>query len=306
MSGFNADSFTDGLDYAGLFPPAQLPMGDALAEYKALKAGPEGKLVRAFSITTRRLTELPDDAVTGNEQLDLCLIGRGADALADWEPNLEADADAINETVSRFGDRVGLRTYEVRIPREITPQDAIRDLAAFEEGQAYLEVPLHAADFDIASFAAAVSESNLGLKARTGGVKPGSVPSPTRLAELIVACAQCEIPLKATAGLHHAYRHLNESTGDTEYGFLNVIAAVALAWEFDFSVEEVVEVLIQPSGLLDSHQDLFWGESWVAHGGKDLFADGFLAIGTCSVAEILTELQSALSASSSLPTGHSK
>lgn len=293
MSTFSADCLEEGLDYAGLFPPASLPLAGAIAEYGSLKMGPQGKLVRGFSITTRQLSELNDDLVSSVGRLDLCLIGRGSDSLEGWETNLESDAEAINATVNRFAENVGLRTYEVRIPAEIDPRVATKDLSAFEEGQAYLEIPLHNPNFDIASFTAAVSESDLGLKARTGGVKTGSVPPTPRLAELIVACAQCEVPLKGTAGLHHAYPHKNATTGDLEFGFLNLIAAVALAWEYDFSVEEVSAVLAAPTGLIAPDHRLSYAGNALTDAARDLIADGFLAIGTCSVAEVLAEMESA-------------
>lgn len=46
------------IDYAGLFPPADLGMADAVAEYRAARAGAEAWMVERFLCPVGRLEEL--------------------------------------------------------------------------------------------------------------------------------------------------------------------------------------------------------------------------------------------------------
>jgi hypothetical protein len=85
-------------------------------------------------------------------------------------------------------------------------------------------------------------ERRWSAKVRCGGVRQELFPSPVRLAAFIHECAARAIPLKATAGLHHAVRYVDTVTGFTHHGFLNLILAVkrAVAGE---PVEALAEVL---------------------------------------------------------------
>ncbi len=292
MHPLNAEVFTNGLDYAGLFPPALLNLQSALNEYDSLTTGPESSLVRGFAISTSQLANLKHCLLPKGKVLQLCVIGKGADSLESWEANLEFDANEINQAVDHFGDQICLKTYEVRIPAELNPQQAIQDLSGFEEGLAYLELPLHRNEFDLDAFAAAAGTAeNVGLKARTGGITSHSVPDPFRLAECIVACSQGEASLKCTAGLHHAYPTLNPETGDTEFGFLNILLAVGLAWEHDYSCSKINEVLTAKSGLINCDHQLEWQKDTLSQNGQFLFENESLSIGTCSVKEIIENLR---------------
>jgi hypothetical protein len=51
------------------------------------------------------------------------------------------------------------------------------------------------------------SAAGTGVKVRCGGMTPDAVPSVERLAEVLAGCAKRRLPLKATAGLHHPFRH---------------------------------------------------------------------------------------------------
>jgi len=62
-------------------------------------------------------------------------------------------------------------------------------------------------------------------KLRTGGLRAELFPSPAELAALLHACVRRGIAVKCTAGLHHAVRHTDPSTGFEHHGFLGILAA---------------------------------------------------------------------------------
>lgn len=70
---------------------------------------------------------------------------------------------------------------------------------------------------------------NVVAKFRTGGVTADALPSEGELAEVICAAGGVPVPLKLTAGLHHAVRSTDRTTGFEHHGFLNVVVAVARA-----------------------------------------------------------------------------
>jgi hypothetical protein len=91
----------------------------------------------------------------------------------------------------------------------------------------YLELPLGSGeDGAIASLGRL---RLVGAKVRCGGV---ATPSVEQLAGFLRACRAHGIPLKATAGLHHAVRR------GAEHGFLNLLAAVVFGDEEAALAEE--------------------------------------------------------------------
>jgi hypothetical protein len=66
-------------------------------------------------------------------------------------------------------------------------------------------------------------------KVRTGGEVPQAFPSASTLADVVHSAAARQVPLKFTAGLHHAVRHTDPVTGSHHHGFLNLLVATRRA-----------------------------------------------------------------------------
>src|SRR5690606_33946768 len=66
-------------------------------------------------------------------------------------------------------------------------------------------------------------------KFRTGGIGPEDSPPADRLAGVIAEATRQQVPVKFTAGLHHAVTGPHGPAGSIQYGVLNVIAAVRQA-----------------------------------------------------------------------------
>jgi hypothetical protein len=90
------------------------------------------------------------------------------------------------------------------------------------------------AGIDARAFAAALAGADAGAKIRTGGVTPEAIPACEHVANFIEAMAAAEVPVKATAGLHHAVRAMYPLTYEPNcqaavmHGFLNVFVAACM------------------------------------------------------------------------------
>lgn len=207
------------VDDAGLFPPAQLAMDDALARHAADAEGLHPMLTHRFVVNAARLGLLQAGLPAGGSgPLALSLILDGDPA--GWPGALEA--------VSTDG-RLRLAMVEVTLPAEGDPaEDAAAALEVLDRYcpgiPAYFEPP-RPQWFPLGTGGAGVR----GLKVRCGGARAEQFPSPAQLAAVIVDCAAGGTPFKASAGLHHAVRHTDPDTGFVHHGFLNLLIAAARA-----------------------------------------------------------------------------
>lgn len=242
-----ARSFLAGLvDYAGLFPPAALPLGPALAEYARHRAGPDAWMLGRFIAPAARLEALAaalatDPALAGRGAWQLAVLVGGGPDLPAALAALPGQADAV-AACEQDGPR-GLSVEGLEAPLPPTAGAAAKLAEAMaEEGLAgrdlYLELPpgtpVAAGLADIAAAAARLAGPTgafpvLGVKLRCGGLAPEAFPDPERVAAVLEGCAGHGLPLKFTAGLHHPVRHRAESPPVMMHGFLNVVGAALLA-----------------------------------------------------------------------------
>jgi hypothetical protein len=114
----------------------------------------------------------------------------------------------------------------------------------------YYEVPLddHWND-NLTAAIAAIAENNRqighrnGFKLRCGGVVASAFPSSEQIAHALILCRDHDVPLKATAGLHHPIRHYNESVQTKMHGFINVFAAGILADVHQLSIDQTTAII---------------------------------------------------------------
>ncbi|HEU5212661.1 MAG TPA: hypothetical protein VFU10_07820 [Gaiellaceae bacterium] len=176
------------IDHAPTFPPAELPLAEALADHAAARAGDTAWIASRFVVRASQHAELPADdppRLSVVLDMDLCewasTTGPGVEALID-DPRIEA----LELRAADAREHEGMTGYE----------------------QVFVEVP---AGPDLAP-----AGGGWFAKVRCGGAK---VPSVAELAAFIRACKQ-GVPFKATAGLHHAVRT------EREHGLCNLLAAV--------------------------------------------------------------------------------
>src|SRR5262249_34701273 len=82
------------IDYAGLFPPAQLPLEEAFANYLEYRRSPESWMLGRFVIPAARLAELVQFEVVLMDipgELAFSLLGRGGEKSDNFQEALDSD-----------------------------------------------------------------------------------------------------------------------------------------------------------------------------------------------------------------------
>jgi len=284
------------IDYAGLFPPAELPMAEAVKNFAAYRQSEHSWMLGKFIVPASRLEEFeqaaesywPRDGEAGfwklsvlggvNLQDDLANINRFSRRHSFGEQAAAVMIDAIEFKASSVTEiRTAMRTMHPT-------------LACF------IEIPI--AD-DPTELIRAISAEGAFAKIRTGGVTADAFPSSQHLARFIAICAEEDVAFKATAGLHHPLRSVNrltyqpDSASATMHGFLNVFLAAAFA-QSGASIEQLVEILDETSleAFHFEERSIAWRNEMVVVGhirnARSLFSISF---GSCSFTEPIEDLQ---------------
>jgi hypothetical protein len=283
------------IDYAGLFPPAKLDMAPTVRNYSEYLRGDDAWMLGRLIVPVSRLDEfeqharelLPQDDDEEPWQISALTAPAG-------EAKLAADfarIEAFNET--HQDRRQGLAQIDVvELAADSTSKIEMALDALPDDLFAYFELPV--AD-DPRGLIAALAGADAGAKVRTGGVEPGSSPSPADLARFIAAAAGANVPFKATAGLHHPLRHRNDAVGAEEFGFLNVFIAACLADQQDLSIDELQRVLVETSNeaFAISGGAIGWRKLVLTTEQIDRARENFaVSFGSCSFDEPRDDLRS--------------
>jgi hypothetical protein len=161
----------------------------------------------------------------------------------------------------------------------------------------FIEIPLDAARD---TWLDAIAAAGCGAKVRTGGLTADRFPSAGSLAALLEACAQRGLPLKATAGLHHALRDeypLTYEAGSpmgVMHGFVNVLIAALLVRTGAGTAADAQCALEarDPREFTVSEDAIAWeGHAFTAAACADTRAHLLRSVGSCSFEEPVTDLR---------------
>lgn len=282
------------IDYAGLFPPARLPMPDAVGRYASYAADRNAWALGRFVVPSARFDELvtvrhalPDrekrswqlSAILGANLVDDCALVRG-----------------LNEAES---ERTFVDSVEMKVagsPATIRNQMAVVRRAIPTSIRVFAELPVGMAPRE---FAEAARVEGVLAKVRTGGVTAEAFPAVSDLADFLLACAENQLPFKATAGLHHPCRgsypltYDSQSPRGTMFGFLNVFVAATTAY-VGVARGQILAILLEEQGAAFrfTDHDITWRDVRVSREqvmeARSRFA---LSFGSCSFEEPIRDLR---------------
>jgi hypothetical protein len=258
------------VDDAALFPPGNAPMDQALKEHAALRTTSRSDLVGPFLCPASRVTELRAH-LPADQSIRLALV---FDVDGD-EAHAALRACAADETLQL----VGVESSAARLGADAAVVG--RNLTRLPGVVGALEVPRTGFDEALAL----VGQDGWAVaKYRTGGAAADAFPGEVELAAFLVAAVARRVPVKLTAGLHHAVRGTDADTGFEHHGVLNVLVATRVA-QGGGGVEDVAAVLAQRAAPTLVEFVAEWDESTCG----DVRAT-FRSFGCCGVHDPLDEL----------------
>ena len=280
------------IDYAGLFPPSQVSMQEAVLNYATYRHSNYGWMLGRFILPVSRLDEFYESAGE--------LLPNGRET--PWRLSVLAGEDvsmtirSMNEFNRKHSDRAVCDVLEVKaatvskientmslLPKAITPYFEIAPV-----GRTFVDL------------IATLGIKKLRAKLRTGGVTREEFPATRDIIRFVRTCMAANVPFKATAGLHHPVRcfkpltYAPDAPQGTMHGFLNVLIMTGFARE-SFRVSLLEEI------MEEEFEEVFeFSEGGVSWRGSHLLtlshidrlrSKGMHSFGSCSFDEPVTDLR---------------
>ncbi len=279
------------IDYAGLFPPSQVSMPEAVINYATYKNSNYGWMLGRFVVQFARLGEFIDNArdfisrdqssawriavVAGDDIYETIRIVEAFNAAN--SPGAVCDVLEVKaNTVSKIENTVNALPDGITVYFEISMGEALADLVS----------------------TLAIKEQN--AKIRTGGVTREDFPTSREIVRFVRTCMAANVPFKATAGLHHPVRcfkpltYAPDAPQGTMHGFINLMLMTGFAREsyrvnlLEQLMEEEFEEVFQFGEI-----GVKWRDGHFLHIShlSDLRQDGMHSFGSCSFDEPIADLR---------------
>lgn len=312
------------IDYAGLFPPANLSLEKAFPKYCDYLKHPDSWMLSRFICPASRLGELAvyrGRLLTEQQPVSFSVLGSGGNTPDEFYETLQVDLQKIELFRREHGSAVITDSFEVRIPISLAADTGSKNFSAFlkniseifgENGPPEITLFYESAltghwQQKLENLAGAIADHNAniknktsrryksaGFKLRCGGVEPSMYPSTGQVAFAIHTCKEAKVAMKATAGLHHPFRHFNREAGVKMHGFINVFGAGMLAHSLDLNKKQIHEIVVDEEvGDFKFNDDGFsWQEMRCSEEAiRELRKKYLISFGSCSFDEPREDLK---------------
>lgn len=262
-------SFMNGIiDYAGMFPPANLELKPAFQNYLNYISSDDEWMMDKFVCSMKSFGTIADTNTdvykllknyTSERRVSFSLLLTGGKTAKEFLKSFETDLKQVNDFIGN--NDVEINSFEVKIPNELFDKFNTNALKIFfkdyrdmlnsfdkQESSVFFEPPVndnYKFVFEKFAHTAAeiIDENRKGFKLRTGGITPELFPSTEQVSFALKTCRDNKVRFKATAGLHHPVRHYNDSVSTKMHGFLNIFGAGVLAYSNLLSLKEINEII---------------------------------------------------------------
>lgn len=257
------------IDYAGMFPPANLELQPAFKNYLEYIDSEDEWMMGKFICSMKSFTSFADkesDVFSMIKDYDsvrcvsFSLLLTGGKTAKEFLKSLEADLKLVKEFTEN-DNNTEVNSFEVKLPDELFDKHNTNGLKTFlndsydmlngfdmQESMIFFE-PLINDNFEFVfeklahNSAEIENKGRFGFKLRTGGITPELFPSTEQVSFALKTCKENNVMFKATAGLHHPLRHYNDSVLTKMHGFLNVFGAGVLAYSNQLSLKEINDIV---------------------------------------------------------------
>lgn len=278
------------VDYAGLFPPAQLSMPQAVENYAAYKDSSYEWMLGRFVVPIARLGEFAESAKNYSSKIE-----------AIWRLSVLASDDiyATVHTIEDFNAENAARFICDSLEVKANTSYEIKEIAdAVPSGLAtYFEIPL---DDSLADTISTLAIYGQRAKIRTGGTTEQAFPAVEQIVKFMRVCLAANVPFKATAGLHHPLRCVKPLTYEpdapegTMNGFLNVFLAAAFLRQ-GYQPRLIHELLrdSRADNFIFDNNGVLWRQEHFSNAVQleNLRTRSAISFGSCSFVEPIEDLQ---------------
>ena len=283
------------IDYAGLFPPSELPFEEAFTNYKKYFLSSDSWILNRFICPVSKLDNLipylPAFAPTKPLSLSVLITGNFEDD--NYLKKFNDEINIIKAFEKKHSETCQIRSLEARIGAQ---NDRIEETLlllsnSIESFVSSVDVFLEPQAGDFSLISNQISESairNVHLKLRCGGIVPEAFLSSEKIASALVNCKNSGIKLKFTAGLHHPISHFNEQMGTKMHGFVNVFGAALLFYIDSINQKDLIQILDDENSdnFRFENSSFFWkNASLSAKAIGVLREEALLSYGSCSFDE---------------------
>lgn len=283
---------TELIDYAGLFPPAALPLPEAILNYHSYIHESDSWMLGPFVIPVSRLSELEPLRAKFNDQHPLRLS-----VILTKSGEIETELDVIKRFLETYQTVGTIEAIEVPLPGHV---DSVF-FEKLEKQTANYPIYCEMAGtndqlLDTLDSIQAINErasKRIGIKMRMGGTTANLFPSAKQASFVIHECKKRGLALKFTAGLHHPIRQYREEVETFMHGFVNVFTASILAYCRSINKVTIQAILLDedPANFSFTTDALAWRNLTVSsseiNDARNFFAASY---GSCSFDEPREEL----------------
>ncbi|HEY4281840.1 MAG TPA: hypothetical protein VGM62_02170 [Chthoniobacterales bacterium] len=287
------------VDYAGLFPPAELALEPAMQNHRSYVASDEAWMLNTFVLPVGKFAAATPYLRQFDRQnpIRISVLSPKTENMSDFVGKLSSTLDAMSQLQNEGDSEVSMVQLEIALP----PNCDLEALTRLNDANSELglDVFCEAAPAEAERVIELLAENNrtaksfLGYKLRTGGVTAAAFPTSTEIACALVASARSGVPIKFTAGLHHPVRQFRDEVKTKMHGFLNVLGAGVLAAEHSWDQKTTVQMLEdEDAGAFAFDQDTFaWREWQISNDSIRARREVVTSFGSCSFDEPREDLR---------------
>lgn len=311
----------DIIDYAGLFPPAELSLDTSIQKYSDYRKTKDAWMLSRFIIPAWRLEELDPYKETlfrEGAPFDFSVLGKGTDTVSEYRDQLSEIVHNLDKFHDTHGDRVTTDILEIKLPQEaVFGNDPELLEEVYRETVERLDESSHTPNevffegfFEenwkkemelVIEILRKVNKNldtthcrQVAFKLRCGGVEEDMFPSVEQVAFALNKAREQNVAVKCTAGLHHPIRHYSDSVNTKMHGFLNVFGGAMLSYAHDLTDDELSQILQEedPDHFTFDEKYFSWEDLEITTDEIAELRDvALISFGSCSFDEPREDLQ---------------
>ena len=286
------------IDYAGMFPPCDLPLERGLQNHAKYVQSHDAWMLNGFVLPVGQFDAARQFLAqfTPQHPLRIAALGPKTTNAEGFVDALENARAAIHSFSRSDVDLVSVSHLEMFLPDDVDSVSLKEAKAILDALPVFWEAPPERAEQTIALIAGHNPDENMptfGYKLRTGGVTADAFPTSAQIARALVTAAQHQLPIKFTAGLHHPIRQFRDEVKTKMHGFLNVLGAAVLVTEHQWDADHAVAMLDDEDPRSFSFtEDFFAWRDWKIDVERLQYRRKFVkSFGSCSFDEPRDDLR---------------